>query len=131
MIIALLQDITYRKWAEETLPTEHQIPARSGAYYPSRLDWAESIIRKYYQETSILNVLDYGCGTGGFLYELNKRLKFTTLLARLSAKSSRNVLDAILMFGVLNTFSDVFLQLISTVNINPCADIKSELYRSR
>jgi len=45
-------------------------------WHRARLNWAEFVIRKHFANPSKLNVLDYGCGTGGFLHELNQRLRF-------------------------------------------------------
>jgi 2-polyprenyl-3-methyl-5-hydroxy-6-metoxy-1,4-benzoquinol methylase len=49
-------------------------------WHLSRLNWAEKIVRTFYQAPSILNVVDYGCGAGGFLYELNKRVGFKSCI---------------------------------------------------
>jgi len=49
-------------------------------WHLARLDWAETVIRRHFPEPACLNVLDYGCGTGGFLYELDRRLCFRSTL---------------------------------------------------
>jgi 2-polyprenyl-3-methyl-5-hydroxy-6-metoxy-1,4-benzoquinol methylase len=49
-------------------------------WHQSRLNWAKKIIRSSFQKPSILNVLDYGCGTGGFLHQLNSTMKFKACL---------------------------------------------------
>ncbi|MBI5196798.1 MAG: class I SAM-dependent methyltransferase [Nitrospirae bacterium] len=49
-------------------------------WHLTRLNRAEYAIRKYFTAPSELNVLDYGCGTGGFLHELNKRFNFKSCL---------------------------------------------------
>ena len=49
-------------------------------WHQSRLNWAEKIIRANFQEPSSLSVLDYGCGTGGFLHQLNSKIKFKASL---------------------------------------------------
>jgi 2-polyprenyl-3-methyl-5-hydroxy-6-metoxy-1,4-benzoquinol methylase len=49
-------------------------------WHISRVNWTEKFIKSIYPDTNTLNVLDYGCGTGGFLYELNKRLEFKSCL---------------------------------------------------
>lgn len=49
-------------------------------WHVSRLNISERIIRDHFPTPSNLNVLDYGCGTGGFLHELNDRLKFKSCL---------------------------------------------------
>ncbi len=49
-------------------------------WHQSRLNWVEKIVRTFYQAPSILSVVDYGCGTGGFLYELNKRVGFKSCI---------------------------------------------------
>lgn len=45
-------------------------------WHLSRLNWVESIIKKNLPDPSSLNVLDYGCGTGGFLHQMKERLGF-------------------------------------------------------
>jgi 2-polyprenyl-3-methyl-5-hydroxy-6-metoxy-1,4-benzoquinol methylase len=49
-------------------------------WHQSRLNWAEKIIRANFQEPTSLSVLDYGCGTGGFLHQLNSKMKFKASL---------------------------------------------------
>lgn len=49
-------------------------------WHVTRINYAEKIIRRHFPVPSDLSVLDYGCGTGGFLFELNKRLKFKSCL---------------------------------------------------
>jgi len=49
-------------------------------WHQSRLNWAKKIIRTHIREHSHLNVLDYGCGTGGFLHQLNSDMAFNSCL---------------------------------------------------
>jgi 2-polyprenyl-3-methyl-5-hydroxy-6-metoxy-1,4-benzoquinol methylase len=49
-------------------------------WHQSRLNWAQKIIRVNFREPSSLDVLDYGCGTGGFLHQLNSIMKFNSCL---------------------------------------------------
>jgi 2-polyprenyl-3-methyl-5-hydroxy-6-metoxy-1,4-benzoquinol methylase len=49
-------------------------------WHQSRLNWSRKIIRANFREPSSLNVLDYGCGTGGFLHQLNSIMKFKSCL---------------------------------------------------
>lgn len=49
-------------------------------WHVTRINFAEKVIRRHFPIPSNFNVLDYGCGTGGFLLELNKRLKFKSCL---------------------------------------------------
>jgi 2-polyprenyl-3-methyl-5-hydroxy-6-metoxy-1,4-benzoquinol methylase len=46
----------------------------------SRLNWAEDFIRARFPDPTRLNVVDYGCGTGGFLHILRERLGFRSAL---------------------------------------------------
>lgn len=45
-------------------------------WHVTRINLAEKVIKEHLPIPSDLNVLDYGCGTGGFLSEMNNRLKF-------------------------------------------------------
>ena len=45
-------------------------------WHQSRLNWAETFIRQHVPNFSKLRVLDYGCGTGGFLNAMDQRLGF-------------------------------------------------------
>jgi SAM-dependent methyltransferase len=49
-------------------------------WHQSRLAWGQKIIVKYLADPNTLDVLDYGCGTGGFLYQLSKKMKFRSCL---------------------------------------------------
>ena len=66
------------------LPDEHYESAAkletSYWWHISRLNWTQRLIKSINIDTSTLNILDYGCGTGGFLYGLNKKLRFKSCL---------------------------------------------------
>ena len=49
-------------------------------WHQSRLNWAEYIIKKHIKNYNRLDVIDYGCGAGGFIYQLNSRLNFKNFL---------------------------------------------------
>tara|TARA_B100000315_G_scaffold259151_1_gene313888 strand:- start:47 stop:832 length:786 start_codon:yes stop_codon:yes gene_type:complete len=49
-------------------------------WHQSRLSWAQTIIVKHFSDPKCLDVLDYGCGTGGFLHQLSERMQFRTCL---------------------------------------------------
>ena len=49
-------------------------------WHQSRLNWAIKIIESHFKDPSRLNVLDYGCGTGGFLHQLNSSMQFKACL---------------------------------------------------
>jgi len=49
-------------------------------WHVTRLNITEKVIRNHFSSPSDLNVIDYGCGTGGFLFELNNRLGFKSFL---------------------------------------------------
>lgn len=49
-------------------------------WHVSRILWAEHIINRCVDNPSSSNVLDFGCGTGGFLQALNKRMRFRSCL---------------------------------------------------
>ncbi|MCX5829709.1 MAG: class I SAM-dependent methyltransferase [Deltaproteobacteria bacterium] len=69
---------------KDYLPDVHykSLSDLEGSYWwhVTRINFAEKVIRRHFPVTSNLSVLDYGCGTGGFLFELNKRLKFKSCL---------------------------------------------------
>jgi len=45
-------------------------------WHLSRLKWVKMLIQREYSDPAQLDVLDYGCGTGGFLKQLDGELKF-------------------------------------------------------
>lgn len=49
-------------------------------WHLSRVNWAEKIIRKACPDPTALEVLDFGCGTGGFLHLLKERLGFRSCM---------------------------------------------------
>jgi SAM-dependent methyltransferase len=49
-------------------------------WHQTRLELAENIIRRNHLTTVKMNVVDYGCGTGGFLHQLNERMSFENYL---------------------------------------------------
>lgn len=49
-------------------------------WHLSRLNWVEWVIKKWISETADMEVVDFGCGTGGFLYKLCQRFTFKSSL---------------------------------------------------
>jgi SAM-dependent methyltransferase len=49
-------------------------------WHLSRLNWVEWIINKWIPETAAMEMVDFGCGTGGFLHTLCKRVSFKSSL---------------------------------------------------
>jgi SAM-dependent methyltransferase len=77
---------------KDYLPDIHykSLSELEGSYWwhVTRLNIAEKIIRDHFSASSDLNVLDYGCGTGGFLFQLNSRLKFKSCIGMDASKQA-------------------------------------------
>lgn len=68
----------------EYMPLEHyrDLARKESNYWwhVSRLNWMEHIVCTYCAAPQKLHALDYGCGMGGFLHHLNKRIGFASAL---------------------------------------------------
>ena len=90
-------------------------------WHVSRLNWAEHILRIIAKKSEFKLTVDYGCGTGGFIHELSKRLNFESHLGvDISLEAIRyaskfgNHYKAILP-GQLDTIVDADLVLLMDV----------------
>ena len=43
-------------------------------WHRSRVNWVETVLRRSYPDPGRLNVVDFGCGTGGLLHLVGKRI---------------------------------------------------------
>ncbi|MBM3251895.1 MAG: class I SAM-dependent methyltransferase [Candidatus Omnitrophica bacterium] len=107
------------------LPDEHyeSLAKLEASYWwhISRVNWTEKFIRSIYPDTVTLNVLDYGCGTGGFLYELNKRLRFKSYLG---VDSSDKAIQLALKYGnYFRQINPVDFRLPEDVNLILLMDV--------
>lgn len=65
-------------------------------WHQSRIRWAENIIREHVRNPQDLDVLDYACGTGGFLNQLNTSFGFRNCKG---VDISRQAIDAARKYG--------------------------------
>jgi SAM-dependent methyltransferase len=90
-------------------------------WHQSRLNWAQRIISNHIIGSDNLKALDYGCGTGGFIYQLNKRMSFDSVMG---VDVSAKAIEIASQYGnCYNTISPGDFSLVTGNNIVFLMDI--------